>query len=32
MNTEKKTPHYIVIYTDEQFKKSFKHKTADEID
>jgi hypothetical protein len=32
MNTEKKTPHYMVIYTDNQFKIGFKQKTLVEID
>ena len=32
MNTCKFTPHYIVIFTDSQFKIGFKQKTLQEID
>jgi len=32
MNTCKYTPHYIVIYADNQFKVGFKQKSLPEID
>ena len=32
MNTCNRTPHYIVIFTDNQFKIGFKQKSLSEID